>query len=62
MTINIYRVECNNGSKYFETGTEAYFYFEKMQKRRLKVELWLLTYQRNKTMFVTQELIAHSDR
>lgn len=62
MTINIYRVECNNGSKYFETGTEAFFYFEQMRKRPLKVELWLLTYQRNKEMFVSQELIAYSHR
>jgi len=59
LTINIYRVECNHGTKLFETGLEAYRYFEKM-KRRFRVELWLVTYHRtNKKLVATQELIAH---
>jgi len=60
LTINIFRVECNNGTKLFETGLEAYWYFLKMKTKRFRVELWLLTHQRvGKRLLVTQELIAY---
>jgi len=60
MTINIYRVEVNHGSKLFETGLEAFRYFEKMRAKRFRAELWLVTHQKiGKRLLVTQELIAY---
>ena len=61
LTINIFRVEVNHGSKLFNTALEAFWYFEKMRKRRYRVEMWLITYQRNfeGKLLVTQELVAY---
>ena len=60
MKVNIYRVEVNHGSKMFETGLEAFLYFQKMKAKQFKAELWLVTRRRiNKRLVVTQELIAH---
>ena len=60
ITINVFRVECNHGTKLFGTGLEAYLYFLKMKAKRFKVELWLVTQQKNgKRLYVTQELIAY---
>jgi len=58
--IHIFRVECNHGTKLFETGLEAYRYFNKMQKQWRDTELWLVTYFKlSGRLIATQELIAH---
>lgn len=62
-TINIFRVECNHGTKLFETGLEAYWYFEKMKAKKFDVHMWLVTHQHlGKRLYVTQELVAFSTR
>jgi hypothetical protein len=49
----LYRVECNNGSKYFTDGEKAFFYYEKMKLQPMaSVQLWKFTSP------TTQELIA----
>lgn len=41
-----FRVECNNGSKYFNDYDKAFAYLEYVQAQKLNAELWLvqLTY------------------
>jgi len=39
----IYRVECNFGSKYFADLDKAKKYFNKKANNRLNVELWQIT-------------------
>jgi len=57
----MFRVECNNGSKYFKKGIDAYAYFEKMKKDpMLTVSLWLvITRKLEKPFYIRQELIAY---
>ena len=62
ITINIFRVECNHGTKLFETALSAYWYFEKM-KKKFDVSMWLVTHQHIKgRLLVTQELVAISPK
>jgi len=58
----VYRVECNFGSKYFESGVSAFAYFEQMKTKQMtSVELWLVIKERTPKLYsVTQELIAYS--
>lgn len=62
MTKVIYRVECNNGSKYFNHGIEAFYYYEDMcaVEPSMNVELWLLIKELSpKRYCVSQEIIAY---
>jgi len=58
----VFRVECNNGSKYFYKGTDAYTYYEKMKEQRMtSVELWLVSVDDSpKNYYARQELLAFS--
>ena len=52
--MRMYRVECNFGSKYFETATKGFAYFKKKKAKHLDVEIWLVNYsysQKNKYLF-----------
>lgn len=42
--MQMYRVECNFGSKYFTTAAKGYAYFNKKKAKHLDVEIWLITY------------------
>lgn len=41
----VYRVECNHGSKYFSSLTKANRYFNAMLSRGYDVELWESTFR-----------------
>lgn len=41
----VYRVECNRGSKYFGSLTQADRHFERMAERGLDTELWESTFR-----------------
>ena len=59
MKTTLFRVECNNGSKYFDKGIEAFDYFNKQKARKHEVEIWLITYERSKKIFLAeQELLS----
>jgi len=62
MTILLYRVECNHGSKYFKSGIEAFYHYEDLceQEPHLNVELWLIVKDLSPKLYsVKQELIAY---
>ncbi len=61
--MRMYRVECNFGSKYFETATKGFAYFKKKKAKHLDVEIWLVNYsysQKTNTYSATQELLDYS--
>lgn len=58
-----YRVECNFGSRYFETAVKALSYYNKKKSQNLNVELWLIACDydaANDCFSATQELIDYS--
>ncbi len=58
----IYRVECNFGSKYFNSLEGAASYFER-KLENLDAELWMVTYEycpRKKIYFANQKLLGYS--
>lgn len=61
--MQMYRVECNYGSKYFETATKSFAYFKKKKTKHMDVEIWLVTYvysQKTNTYSAIQELLDYS--
>lgn len=59
----IYRVECNFGSKYFNTLEGAVSYFERKVNKGFDAELWLIKYiycPRNKIYSASQKLLGYS--
>ena len=58
----IYRVETNYGSRYFNNGIQAYYYYEDMLASDSYVELWLIVKElkEDKSHYkVWQEVIAY---
>lgn len=59
----LYRVECNFGCKYFDSLKKAGAYFQRKVKKRLDVELWLVTYiycAKQSKFIARQELLGYS--
>lgn len=59
----IYRVECNFGSKYFKTLDKARKYFEYKVSLDFDAELWLVKYKynsRNEICSASQVLLGYS--
>lgn len=57
-----FRVECNYGSKYFDTAVEAFSYFEKCKKRNRNVTIWAvdITLSHSKRISAVQEMLDYS--
>jgi len=56
----MFRVECNHGSRYFDSGIKAYVYYQcKLQTVKGYVQLWLVIKEAN--CCVLQELIASDE-
>ena len=61
--MQMYRVECNFGSKYFTTATNSYAYFNKKKAKHLDVEIWLVIYSHSSqtnTYSAIQQLLDYS--
>lgn len=58
-----YRVECNYGSRYFDTAAKAFAYFNRKKSENLNVEIWLVIYTHEEAYdrySSTQELLDYS--
>lgn len=61
--MEIYRVECNFGCRYFKEIEKACRYFDKCHSKRLNVELWVVNYFYCPLLdkyTAVQELVAYS--
>ena len=59
MEKQVYRVECNFGSKYFQSLDKARAYFRRKADKHLDVELWRIDYLFG-VRAATQKLIDYS--
>ena len=56
-----YRVECNNGSKYFENAVDAFAFYHDKVNQGLRVEIYLRLVEKTKRYFkITEELLDSS--
>lgn len=61
--MQVFRVECNFGSRYFDTAVKAFAYFKKKKAKNLDVEIWLVKFTcspKTGLYSATQELLDYS--
>ena len=55
-----YRVECNNGSRYFDDEIKAIQYYNKQERKGYKVEIWICTKRVSPNLFAMEQVLVMS--